>query len=259
MSDAAWQRAAGELRRAYFSGPIASVCSLMQADDADSAYAVQEINTRFWQQAGRRIVGSKIGLTSAAVQQQLGVNQPDFGVLFADMQVADGAAAETGRLLQPRAEAEVAFVMGRDLIEADASEEAVRRAVEFVLPAIEIADSRVAGWKITLADTIADNASAGIFVMGAQPRRLGEVDLGGCAMVLSRNGEPVSRGSGSACLGHPLNAVTWLARTMARRGRPLAAGDIVLSGALGPMAGVARGDHFHATIDGLGCVGIRFS
>jgi 2-keto-4-pentenoate hydratase len=252
------ERAAGELRRAYAEGPIPSVRDLMEAGDADAAYAVQEINTAHWQRAGRRVIGRKIGLTSTAVQQQLGVDRPDFGVLFADMEVPQGATIATKQLLQPRAEAEVAFVVGRDLPQPDVTATEVLRAIEFVLPAIEICDSRVAGWKITLTDTIADNASSGLFVVGSEPRLLSRLDLRTCGMVLFKNGETLSQGSGSACMGHPINAVTWLARTMAAKGRPLAAGDIVLSGALGPMVPIRSGDAIHASIGGLGTVDARF-
>lgn len=254
MPDSATERAAAMLRGAYSEGPIDPVRELLPPGDAAAAYAVQEINTRFWEASGRRVVGRKIGLTSRIVQQQLGVDQPDFGVLFADMEVPSGDRIEIRRLLQPRAEAEIAFILGRDLIAEDVTCAEVLRATEFVLPAIEIVDSRIADWRITLVDTIADNASSGLYVLGTEPRTLTGLDLRTCGMVIAKNGEVVSYGAGSACLGHPLNAVKWLAATMSRRGWPLRAGDVVLSGALGAMVTVQAGDAVWAEIGGLGHV-----
>lgn len=258
MSGALVETIASELRRAYTEGPIASVRELVPNADADSAYAIQEINTRYWEASGRRVVGRKIGLTSRSVQQQLSVDQPDFGMLFADMELASGAAVDAQRLLQPRVEAEVAFVLGHDLTEPQLTCTEILSATQYVLPAIEIVDSRIAGWKITLIDTIADNASSGLYVIGSDPRLLAQVDLRLCGMVLTSNGEAVSIGAGGACLGHPVNAVTWLARMMVRKGRPLRAGDVVLSGALGPMVSVQAGDCVRAEIATLGAVEVRF-
>jgi 2-keto-4-pentenoate hydratase len=258
MSGVPAETIASELRRAYSDGPIAPVRELAPNGDADSAYEIQEINTRHWEASGRRLVGRKIGLTSRSVQQQLGVDQPDFGMLFADMELASGAVVDARRLLQPRVEAEVAFVLGHDLADPQLTYAEVLRATQYVLPAIEIVDSRIAGWKITLLDTVADNASSGLYVIGSDPRPLAQVDLRLCGMVLTINGEAVSIGAGSACLGHPVNAVTWLARMMVRKGRPLRAGDVVLSGALGPMVSVQAGDFVRAEIATLGAVEVRF-
>jgi 2-keto-4-pentenoate hydratase len=202
----------------------------------------------------RRIVGCKIGLTARAVQAQLGVDQPDFGMLFDDMGYGDGEPVPLAILHQPKIEAEVAFVLGRDLTAEQPTQVDVINAIEYALPALEIVGSRIAGWNIKFVDTVADNASSGAYVLGATPRKLSEFDLRLCGMVTSRRGEPVSVGAGAACLGNPLNAVVWLARTMAAVGSPLHAGDLVLSGALGPMVAVQPGDIFDTRIHGLGCV-----
>ncbi|MFI9595832.1 2-keto-4-pentenoate hydratase [Nonomuraea sp. NPDC052265] len=218
------------------------------------AYAVQEINTRRALEEGRRPVGRKIGATNPLLQQKFGIDQPDHGMLFADMAELDGRPVRVERFLQPRAEAEVALVFGRDLTEGPFTLVDVIRAVEFALPAIEIADSRIADWDITIADTVADNASGGAYVLGGTPKPLTALDLGAAAMTMTRNGEEVSSGSGAACLGNPLNAALWLAGALAATGRPLRAGDVVLTGALGPVVPVEAGDVFEARIEGLGSV-----
>lgn len=252
---------AERLRGSYAGEPVPPVRDELPAGDVEVAYQVQEVNTAHWLAAGRRLVGRKIGLTSAAVQRQLGVDQPDFGMLFADMAVDSGAEVPAGTLLQPRVEAEIAFLLGRDLDTEEPTTADLLRAVEVALPAIEIVDSRIAGWDIRITDTVADNASSGMFVLGTTPRRLDDpaLDLRLAGMVLERAGEPLVFGAGAACLGHPLHALRWLAATMVRAGRPLVAGDVVLSGALGPMTPVVPGDRFEARISGLGAVGVGFS
>lgn len=222
------------------------------------AYAVQELNTKAALARGRRLVGRKIGLTSLAVQQQLGVDQPDFGMLFADMERRDGEAIDCGRLIQPKAEGEIAFVLGRDLPDADATLGELVNAVEFVLPALEIVDSAIEDWKITLVDTVADNASSALYVLGRTPTRLHGLDLALEGMLLEKNGAQAAIGVGAACLGNPLEACLWLARTMAEVGRPLQAGDVLLSGALGPMVPVAAGDSLRLRLTRLGEVSCRF-
>lgn len=232
---------------------------LIPVGDIDAAYAVQREMTAGWVAEGRRLVGAKIGLTNPAVQQVFGVFQPDFGVLFADMAVPDGDQVDLTRLIQPRVEAEIAFVLGADLPHEQSTSVDVIRATEYVLPAIEIVDSRIENWDISIVDTVADNASSGLYVLGTRPQPLSNVDLRLCGMVLEHAGEPVSVGAGAACLGNPLNAVVWLASTMARNGTPLRAGDVVLSGALGPMVSVAPGASYEARVSGLGSVRVSFS
>lgn len=254
------QQAAEQLRGAAASGkPVAPIRDLISAGGVDAAYAVQEINTRHALDSGRRLVGRKIGLTSLAVQRQLGVDQPDYGMLFSDMDVPEGIPISLDQVIQPKVEAEIAIVVGRDLPHPDLTTAEMIRAVEYVVPAIEIVDSRVANWDIRIWDTVADNASSGLFVLGAVPRKLEALDLRECGMVMEVKGEPISVGAGIACLGSPITAALWLARVMAKVGRPLLEGDVILSGALGPMAGVARGDVVEARINGVGTVRAAFA
>jgi 2-keto-4-pentenoate hydratase len=252
--------AADRLHAAAVDGrPCAPVRDLIEAGDVVGAYAVQEINTQRGLAAGRRLVGRKIGLTALSVQRQLGVDQPDYGMLFADMAVPDGQPIAAGAVLQPKVEAEIAFVIGRDLTEEQLTIADLLRAVDYALPAIEVVGSRVANWDIRLTDTIADNASSGLFVLGASPRKLESLDLRLCGAVMEQRGEPVSVGAGAACMGNPLNAALWLARVMVRAGRALRAGDVILSGALGPMVAARPGDVFDARINGLGAVRAAFA
>ena len=258
--DALTRRAADQLLDCYRSGQAcAPIRELIPDCEVPQAYAIQDINTRRWIEQGRRLVGRKIGLTSVAVQKQLGVDQPDFGMLFSDMAVCDGEPVPVGAVLQPKAEAEIAFVLGRDLAVEQATMADVIRAVDYAVAAIEIVGSRVANWNIRLVDTVADNASSGMFVLGNTPYALNGLDLRDCAMEMSKGDEIVSRGVGHACLGHPLNATLWLARKMVEVGRPLRAGDIVLSGALGPMVAVQPGEVFEARVSGLGSVRAAFA
>jgi len=251
---------AAQLRQAQTTGrPIPPLREALAAGGVMQAYAVQQANTRHALAQGRRIVGRKIGLTSRAVQLQLGVDQPDYGVLLDDMALCDGEEIAPGRVLQAKVEAEVAFLIGRDLDLPCASPAEVMRAVEFVLPAIEIVGSRIENWNIKLLDTVADNASSGLFVVGNEPRRLSKVDLRLCGMVMERRGGEVSTGTGAACLGHPVNAVVWLARKLVEMGEPLRAGDLVMSGALGSMVKAEPGDVFEARIQGLGSVRVGFA
>lgn len=259
-SDPYVEELAAQLRQAQATGrPIPPLREALAAGGVMQAYAVQQANTRHALAKGRRIVGRKIGLTSRAVQLQLGVDQPDYGVLLDDMALCDGEEIAPGHVLQAKVEAEVAFVIGRDLDMPCASPAEVMRAIECVLPAIEIVGSRIENWNIKLLDTVADNASSGLFVVGNEPHRLGEVDLRLCGMVMERRGEEVSTGAGAACLGHPVNAVVWLARKLVEMGEPLRAGDLVMSGALGPMVKAEPGDVFEARIKGLGSVRVGFA
>ena len=228
------------------------------ADPLAAAYQVQQFNTRRRLDGGARLVGRKIGLTSVAVQRQLGVDSPDFGALFADMAVGDGEKIAWSRLMQPKAEAEIALVLERDLPHARHTVADLIAATAYALPAIEVVGSRIAQWDIRLTDTVADNASSGLFVLGTRPVPLARLDLAHCGMTMEHRGEPVSVGAGAACLGNPLNAAVWLADTLARLGSPLRAGDVLMTGALGPMVAVQRGDVFTAQIEGLGAVSAVF-
>jgi len=252
--------AAQRIWNAYDSRvPCAPVRDMIGAADVEQAYAVQETNTVRWLKVSRKLSGRKIGLTSKAVQQQLGVDQPDFGMLFADMLCGDGELIPVTRFMQPRVEAEVALVLDKPLSRERHSIEDIEKATAYAVAAIEIVDSRIAKWDIRLADTIADNASSGGYVLGSARKKLGEIDLVGCRMKMERRGGMVSQGTGAACVGNPLNAAVWLADTMAKRGRPLAAGDVVLTGALGPMVAISPGDAIATNIEGLGTVGARFA
>ena len=250
------RRAADALHAAHESGtPIAPVRHDLPEGDVEAAYAVQRLNTERWRAAGRRLSGRKIGLTAKSVQKQLGVDEPDFGMLFADMAIGDGDEMPWRRLQQPRVEAEVALVLERDLTQGDIGIVDLLRAAAYALPAIEVVGSRIANWDIRIVDTIADNASSGLYVLGNTPVKLDDgLDLRLAGMVTERRGEPVSVGAGAACLGHPFNAAVWLARTMVRVGQPLQAGDTILTGALGPMVAAEPGDVFEARIGGLGSV-----
>ncbi|MEV6925194.1 fumarylacetoacetate hydrolase family protein [Dactylosporangium sp. NPDC051485] len=221
--------------------------------DIDLAYAVQLHLTRRRVESGRSVLGRKIGLTSAAVQRQVGVDRPDFGVLFDDMLVTDGALPP-GRLLQPRVEAEIAFVLDRDL-DADRIDVATARAaVAYATAALEVVDSRISNWDISITDTIADNASSGMFVLGAQRVPVTVFEPRDVTMSMTLDGREVSTGTGRDCLGDPLAALTWLANTVRDLGEPLRAGEVVLSGALGPLVALPAGAHVRATISTLGPV-----
>lgn len=239
--------------------PCAPVRTLLAEGDIAGAYAVQELNTQRALAAGRRLAGRKIGLTSTAVQKQLGVNQPDYGMLFADMARGEAQDVSLAEVLQPKVEAEIAFVLGRDLTHEQLTTADLFRAIEYAVPAVEIVGSRVQNWDIRITDTIADNASSGLYVLGSRPVRLPDFEPRLCGMVMEKSGEPVSVGAGAACLGSPLNAALWLAQVMARAGHPLHAGDTILSGALGPMVSVQPGDVFDVRIEGLGSVRAAFA
>jgi 2-keto-4-pentenoate hydratase len=256
------ETAAERLEHAALSGIACSpVADLLGPHDIDSAYQVQHRLTERRLATGARIVGRKIGLTSEAVQRQIGVARPDFGTLFDDMRYDDGAEIPIGRLLQPKAEAEVGFVLAHDIDVIDSASDpaAIRDAVAFAFPALEIVDSRIADWRIGITDTVADNASSGVFVVGASRTALDEFEPVDATMTMRRGGDVVSRGTGRDCLGDPLNALRWLAATLIDVGTPLRAGDLVLSGALGPMVAVAAGDAFEADIAPLGTVTATFS
>jgi 2-keto-4-pentenoate hydratase len=258
--------------------PCPPVRGLLPDGDVDAAYAVQSSWVANQIAARARVVGRKIGLTNPAVQAQFGVDRPDFGVLFDDMACAPGTPIDGARTLQPKIEAEIAFVLAEDLTGPMIGPAEVAAATAYVVAALEIVDSRIAGWDIGIVDTIADNGSSGLFVLGDRRQELGRLDLAECAMTLRRvasdgadgaggaggaalasGEEVVSTGTGASILGDPLAAVAWLAAAVRDHGRPLRAGEVVLSGSLGPMVPVAPGDAFHADISGVGHVSCVFA
>lgn len=225
----------------------------------EEAYRVQERMVSHRLAAGERIVGKKVGATSRAVQEMLNVNQPDFGYLLSGMVYAEGDAIPMARLIQPYAEGEIAFLLKHDLPEAGVRPADVLRATEYVLPCFEVVDSRIRDWKLKIQDTVADNASCGVFVLGDRAVSPLAVDLETCGLVLEKNGEVVATGAGAAVQGSPLNAVAWLANTLGALGTPLRAGELVLSGSLAALIPVQRGDALRLSIGGLGNASVRFT
>ena len=226
----------------------------------DDAYGIQlAFVQRRLDRDGETVVGKKVGATSKAVQAMLGVAQSDFGQLMDSMAHNDGAeipVAET--LMQPKMEGEIAFILKKDLVGPGVTIADVLRATQFVMPCFEICDSRIKNWQIKIQDTVADNASAGLFLLGDRAVAPDKVDLKTCGMLLEKNGEIVATGAGAASLGHPANAVAWLANTLGSRGMPLKAGEVILSGSLATMVPAGPGDHMRVTIGGIGSASVRF-
>ncbi|MEQ9186542.1 MAG: fumarylacetoacetate hydrolase family protein [Cryomorphaceae bacterium] len=236
----------------------APVRLLIGETDIRAAYEAQHINTKRREQRGESIVGAKIGLTSFAVQKQLGVDQPDYGMLTDKMQVFEGHAIPWNELFQPKAEMEMGFILKKDIDGMDITMEVLEDAIEAVVPSIEIVGSRISDWNIRITDTIADNASASHFIIGDPIKNWKEIDLAACSMQMTRAGKVVSEGTSAACMGNPLNATLWLAKTMADLGTPLRAGYIILSGALGPLVNVEPGDIIEGSIEGIGSINVSF-
>lgn len=233
--------------------PVAPIAEHLES--LEEAYQVQARVMGKRESADNPLVGHKVGLTAEAVRAQLGVHQPDFGVLLADMRLAAGETLDLGRLIQPKIEAEIAFILASDVNAVD--RESILDAVECVVAALEIVDSRIVDWRIGFFDTVADNASSGLYVLGQDridPRTL---DLRGVQMTMTVDGEQVSVGRGADCLGDPVEALVWVARTAAEQGRPLRAGEVVLSGALGPMVPLTAGTIVEAEITGVGRVSVE--
>lgn len=224
----------------------------------EDAYRIQQrlMDRRY--AAGEKIVGKKIGVTSKVVMNMLGVYQPDFGMLTDDMIYNEGEAIPIDTLIQPKAEGEIAFVLKKDLVGPGISNADVLAATEGVMACFEIVDSRIADWKIKIQDTVADNASCGVFVLGDRLVDPRDVDLNTCGMILEKNGEIVGTGAGAAALGSPVNSVAWLANTLGRLGIPLKAGEVILSGSLAAMIPATRGDNFRVTIGGIGGCSVKF-
>ena len=224
----------------------------------EDAYRIQQRLNARQLAAGERIIGKKIGVTSAAVMNMLGVYQPDFGMLTDGMVYNEGEAIPANTLIQPKAEGEIAFVLKKDLMGPGVTGADVLAATEGVMACFEIVDSRIKDWKIRIQDTVADNASCGVFVLGDRLVDPRGVDLNTCGMVLEKNGEIVATGAGAAALGAPVNAVAWLANTLGILGISLKAGEVVLSGSLAIMVPVKAGDSLRVTIGGIGGCSVRF-
>ncbi|OJX67064.1 MAG: 2-keto-4-pentenoate hydratase [Micrococcales bacterium 73-13] len=225
----------------------------------DEAYRVQLAQVDAWRREGRRVIGYKVGLTSRAIQRQLGVDQPDFGHLFDDDVVLSGEPIPAGRFIQPRVEPEIAFVLGRGLEGPGVTVADAIRAIDVAVASLEIIDSRIADWRITLPDTIADNASAGAVVLGTAPVALAGRDLRLTGGILRRNGRIVHTGAGAAVLGSPVSALVWLVNTLGRAGTAVEAGSVVLPGAITAAVPAEPGDVISADFAGLGSVTARFA
>mgnify|MGYP001042574992 CR=1 FL=1 len=225
----------------------------------DDAYRIQLRMIERRIDKGETVVGKKIGVTSKAVQNMLKVYQPDFGQLLSGMVYSEGEAIPMDTLIAPKAEAEVAFILKADLNGPGITAADVLRATDYVLPCFEIVDSRIQDWKIKIQDTVADNASCGVFVLGGTPRSLRGLDLSVAGMVVEKNGDIVSTAAGAAVQGSPVNAVAWLANTLGAFGIPLKAGEVILSGSQSPLMPVVAGDSFHCSVGGLGSCSVRFA
>ncbi|MDA9299442.1 fumarylacetoacetate hydrolase family protein [Saprospiraceae bacterium] len=251
---------AAKLRQAQATKiPISPLRDDIGEHNEELAYAIQQVNTNHKLVDGARIVGKKIGLTSIKVQEQFGISTPDFGILFDDMEVLNGLSLPISEVMQPKIEGELAFVLGGSLDNDNLTIVDIINSIDYVLPSLEIVGSRIDNWNIRIADTVADNASASHYVLGHTPKMLDDIDIVNCKMNMTINGELKSSGIGKDCLGSPLNAVLWLARKMQAVGQPLQAGELILSGSLGPMVVVNAGDHVDAEFEGLGSVSISFT
>ena len=251
--------AARHLLDAYGGTPIRPLTATYDDMTLEDAYAIQLLQIDELTSAGRVVKGHKVGLTSAAMQRLLGVDEPDYGHLLDDFFHLEHAPIPLDRFVQPRIEPEVAFVLKAPLRGPGVTVHEAIAAIDFVLPALEIVDSRIADWKIGLFDTIADNASSGALVLGSTPTALADVDLRLTGVVMTRNGVVVGTGAGGAVLGSPLTSLVWLANTLGARGVTLEAGQVILPGSVCAMVPVAAGNTFTATFAGLGSVTARFA
>lgn len=239
--------------------PVPPITDRVPGFDVSDAYRVQKAVLDHRISEGRTVIGKKVGLTSKAMQEALGVNEPDYGMLLDGAVIPDGAEYATNQLLQPRIEGEIAFLMKDDLTGDDITAEQVLQATEYVFPSLEVIDSRIKDWKIKLPDTIADNASSARIVAGSETVPVRDLDLANVEMVFEKNGEEIGRGTGEAVLGHPAAAVAWLANTLNKLGAPVQAGDIVMPGAITAMTPVQPGDTIKATFSGIGTVSVSFT
>ncbi len=238
--------------------PIAPLTERMPAMTIGDAYSIQQRMLNHRLEKGEKVVGKKIGITSQAVMNMLNVHQPDFGYLLDGMIYNDGDAIPMNTLISPRAEGEIAFILSRDLQGPGITEADVMAATDCVMPCFEIVDSRIRDWKIKIQDTVADNASSGVFVLGDRVVNPRDIDLPLCGMVLEKNGEVVATGAGAAALGSPAASVAWLANALGELGVPLKAGEVILSGALASMMPASAGDCFRVSIGNMGSSTVRF-
>lgn len=253
------ERLGDALHEALLSGrPAEKISTLWPESTIEDAYRIQSHLLARRIAAGDEVIGKKIGLTSRAIQDALGVYQPDFGQITRQMLHQDQDVIDLGRLMQPRAEAELAFILKRDLVGPGITQVDVIRATDYVCPCFEIVDTRFSDWNIRIQDTVADNASCGVFLLGAGRADPRDIDLGLAGLVIEKNGALHATGVGAAVQGSPANAVAWLANTLGRYGIALKAGEIILSGAQAPLIPLANGDELVATIAGVGTCTARF-
>ena len=224
----------------------------------EDAYQIQQRMIQRRLDAGETIIGKKIGVTSKVVMDMLKVSQPDFGMMTSGMVFNEGESIDTSTMIAPRAEAEVAFVLKSDLMGPGVTAADVLRATDFVVPCFEIVDSRIQDWKIKIQDTVADNASCGVLVLGGRRKSPADIDLALAGMVLEKNGEIISTSTGAAVQGSRVNAVAWLANTLGNLGIGLKAGEVILSGSQSPLVPVKAGDSLVCTVGGLGGTSVRF-
>ncbi|MBR9912774.1 MAG: 2-oxopent-4-enoate hydratase [Gammaproteobacteria bacterium] len=249
-----------ELYAAMVEGKTVAPLTQRYELSIDDAYhiSLQMLERRI--AAGARVIGKKIGVTSKAVQAMLNVHQPDFGYLTHDMAYSQGEEMPiSAKLIQPKAEGEIAFILKKDLLGPGITNADVLAATDCVMPCFEVVDSRIENWQIKIQDTVADNASCGLFVLGDSAVSPGKVDLSTCGMVVEKNGQIISTGAGAAALGSPVNCVTWLANTLGTFGIPLKAGEVILSGSLVPLEPVQAGDFMTVSIGGIGSASVRFT
>ncbi|WP_462409780.1 2-keto-4-pentenoate hydratase [Neobacillus sp. Marseille-QA0830] len=247
-----------QLREAELTGASIAPLTSQTELSVEEAYHVQLENIKHKLSQGQKIVGKKIGLTSLAMQTMLGVNEPDYGHLLDSMVVENSGLLSVEKLLQPKVEAEIAFILKKELRGPNVTTLEVLQATEYVVPALEIVDSRVKDWKITLADTVADNASSGFYVLGGKPTKVSEIDLELIGMMFTKNGELVNTGVGAAALGNPASCVAWLANKLSEFDISLKAGEVILSGALSAAVEARAGDTFTARFAHIGQVSVRF-
>ena len=259
LSVATRDELAADLAQAERSrAPIAPLTAAYPDIDVVDAYEIQLINIRQRVAEGARVVGHKVGLSSLAMQQMMGVDEPDYGHLLDEMEVFEDTPVKASRLLYPRVEVEVGFILAEDLPGAGCTEDDVLAATEALVPSIELIDTRITDWKIALCDTIADNASSAGFVLGASRVSPRDLDVKTIDAVLTRNGEVVAEGRSDAVLGNPVTAVAWLARKVESFGVRLRKGDVVLPGSCTRAIDARAGDEFLADFTGLGSVRLSF-